>query len=851
MLNATLRGLLAHKLRLLLAAIAVVLGISFVTGTLVLSDTLNNTFDSLFKQSTAGIDVSVRGRSVGTNKLGEPATHPPVPDSVLATVRSVPGVGEAFGQVQATATLVDRNGKEIRHGGAPTFGFLWNPYADMSPLHLKEGQPPHGDSEVVIDVTSAADSGFKVGDKVQIVFPAGQPRTYTISGITGFGTADNLVGATLAVFDADTGRAVLNSAGQYDTIEVRGDSGVIADDLRARIAARLPQGVEAVTAKTLVQEATDQIGTALGFLSTALLVFAGISLFVGSFIILNTFTILVAQRQRELALLRALGATRAQVLRSVVIESLITGLLASAAGVGFGVLIAKGLQALLSSIGLSLSGTSLQFQARTPIIAMVVGTLVTVGASLLPALRATRIPPVAAMRDSVPTASAVSTRRIAGGSLVAVAGITILLLGLFALSDHQLLAVGAGALLTFVGVAILAPVVAVPVVRVMGKPVQALRGVPGTLARENAMRNPRRTATTASALMIGIGLVACFTVVAASFKDSVNAVVDRTARADFIVTPATVTSDAGVGTGVADRLRKVPTIATVSELVAGSITVNGEDNSLLGIDPSTVDAVLAVTVQHGVDLAQLGDGDTAISEDAVTAHHWRLGDMVPMQMKVPGVRMQKVIAVYARNPLLGDYIVTVHTFRQGNPKRVSDDVVLIAATPGHSATDVRASIDAALAGFPGLQVQNQAEFKKSQGAQVDQLLNILTALLVLAIIIALLGIVNTMALSIVERTRELGLVRALGMTRAQMRTMVRWETVIITLFGTLLGIAVGIGFGIALVKSLSSQGVDILSLAPGQLVAYVVVAFFAGLLAAVFPALRASRLNMLEAIATE
>jgi putative ABC transport system permease protein len=851
MTRATLQGLLAHKLRLLMAALAIVLGVSFVTGTLVLGDTLNSTFDNLFNQVNAGVDVTVRSKTTVKGQFGEPDFHPPVSESVLNVVSGTPGVHEAFGQVQGRAVITARDGSAIHNGGAPTFGFLWNPYDDLSALHLRSGQPPHGDSEVVIDVKTATDNGFKVGDSINIAFATGQPRTYRISGITGFGTQDNLVGATIAALDPATGRTVLGEPNQYDLIEVRGDSGVVVDDLRARIAARLPQGLEAITGKTLTQEEIDQVGHSLGFLTTALLVFAGIALFVGSFIILNTFNILVAQRQRELALLRCLGASRAQVLRSVLLESFITGLIASAAGVGFGVLIAEGLQALLNAIGLSLSGTSLQFQARTPIVAVIVGTLITMGAALLPAVRATRVPPVAAMRESVPTPSAVSARRIVAGSAITGAGVALLLLGLFALSSRQLVAVGAGALLTFIGVAILAPVIAVPVVRVLGLPVKRLRGAAGTLARENAMRNPRRTATTASALMIGIGLVACFTVVAASFKDSINAVVDRTARADFIVTPKTVTQEAGVGAGVADRLRKDPAVGSVFELVAGSTNIGSDTSQVLGMDTSSVDTVIAASIQHGVPLSQVGDADVAVSEDMVTARHWQLGDTVPMQMQAPGVRRQRVVTVFARNPLLGDYIITLKTFRAANPKRLGDDAVLLIAAPGHPLSDVKTAVGKDVAGFPGLQVQDQAQFKKSQGDQVDQLLSILTALLVLAIIIALLGIVNTMALSIVERTRELGLVRALGMTRQQTRTMVRWETVIITLFGTLLGIAVGVGFGVALVKALGSQGVETLSVAPGQLASYVVLAFLAGLLAAVFPALRASRLNMLAAIATE
>jgi putative ABC transport system permease protein len=847
-LKATLLGLLAHKLRLALAALAVVLGVAFVSGTIVLGDTVNKTFTDLFNTTTAGIDVAVRGASTGSAQ-GIPQ-HPPVPASVLPTVQAVSGVKEVFGDVERIGTtIVDHQGKAVTTGGAPTIGLLWNPYPDMAALHLKAGSPPQGDSQVVIDAKTATNHGINPGDRIEIILPVGPPRTFTVSGVAGFGTQDNLAGATIAAFDPQAGRAILGSENEYESIFVKADSGVSAEQLKTRVATVLPAGVEAVTGQSLAQEQTDAVKTLTNVLSTFLLVFALIALFVGSFIILNTFSILVAQRQRELALLRAMGATRGQVLRSVVLEATITGLIASMVGVAFGILIAKGLEALLNAIGLDLGSTPLQVAWTTVVIGLVLGTLVTVVASLAPAWRATRVAPVEALREAVPPPTAVTTRRVSVGLGILVAGIVILCLGLFVVSSSQLLVTGIGALATFVGVAVLAAIMVPPVVEFLGWPVRRFRGAPGKLASENARRNPRRTAATASALMIGVGLVACFTVVAASLKDSISSTIDRTVTADYIVTPEN--QGAGfVPLGVAQALRANSSIAVVSEISGGNFHYGNEGDQAIAIEPATIDSTAVAEIQQGAPLASLGDDAVAISEDAAKNHTIKVGDAVPMQFFRPGVRSQRVATIFARNPLFGDYVVTLNTWRAQNVD-VQDFAVLVKGAPGVAVADLRGKVESTLKSFPGMKVQNNAEYKKSQANQIDILLNLINVLVVFAIVIALLGVVNTVALSIVERTRELGLVRALGMTRGQMRSMVRWETVLITIFGTLLGLAVGLFFGVALVKAFASLGVNTVNIAIGQQISYVVIAFLAGLLAAIFPARRAAKTDMLRAIVTE
>jgi putative ABC transport system permease protein len=849
-LKATLRGLLAHKLRLALATVAIVLGVSFVTGTLVIGDTINKTFDTLFQTTTAGVDVNVRGVSTGKAEHGQ-QIHPPIPVSVLSAVQGVDGVKEAYGYLVRPAVIIGSNGKVVSIGGAPTLGLLWNPYPDMSSFRLRSGRAPRGSDEVVIDAHTVAKQGFRVGDPVRVALPQGAPRSFTLVGTTGFGDQDNLAGATVAAFDAQAGRALLGAPNEYDGVDVKAQQGVTPSALKARVAAALPSGVEAVTGQTLAQEQSDAVKTGIGFLTTFLLVFAFISLFVGSFIILNTFSILVAQRTRELALLRCLGATRAQVMRSVLTESAITGLVAAIAGIVAGLGIAKGLEALLGAVGLDLSGTSLQLQAHTVVAGLAVGVLVTVIASVLPARKATRVAPVEAVRDAVPAPSVVSAGRIAGGLLLLGAGVLCILLGLFALPSNQLPVTGAGAVATFIGVAVLAPIVVVPVISVLGAPVRRWRGVPGKLARENAMRQPRRTASTASALMIGVGLVSCFTVVAASLTDSINRIVDRTVNADYIITPESQGGgNALLSPDISRRVATDRNVAVVSPISGGLFHYGAEADQVEAIVPATILQVADVTVQKGTGVDHLGDGDVAISEDAAKNHSLHVGGVVPMQLPRPGVLQQRITAIYARNPLLGDYLVTRTTWQRGSID-LFDFVVLVKGAPDVPQTALRSSIDNDLNAFPNVKVQNNAEYKKSQGQQINVLLNLLTALVVLAIIIALLGVVNTMALAIVERVRELGLVRALGMTRPQTRSMVRWETVLITVFGALLGCVVGLFFGIALVRAFASQGVDQLNLALGRQVQYVEVAFLAGLVAAIWPARRAARVDMLEAIATE
>ncbi len=510
MWKVTIKGLLAHKLRLALTALAIVLGVMFIAGTFVLTDTLNNTFKTLFGNIYQNIDLQVRG--VAEFGSGGTATRNPIPESILSTVRSVPGVQEANGTVTGYAQYIGSDGKAISTGGAPTIGISWDPEPQLSALHLVQGSPPTTPHDVVMDLGTAQKYDFKVGQQVRILLQ-GPTETFRITGLARFGTADNLAGATLAAFDIPTAQRVLGDVGQFDSINVLTTANANQAQVQRSIASVLPRGVEVVTGQTVINEQTSAISQALGFFNTALLVFGFIALFVGGFTILNTFSIIVGQRTKELALLRIVGASRRQVFRSVIGEAAIVGLLSSLIGLGLGVLAAIGLEALLKGFGVTLPSGPIAFEPRTVIVCLVVGVGVTVVSAISPARRAVRIAPVEAVSEQQTEHDISMRRRFTWGAAITLLGALALAVGLTAPAIQL---VGVGALLIFVGVARLAPAVARPMSSVIGRPLARLLGMSGRLGRENSMRSPRRTAQTASALMVGLALVAVIAVFGAS-----------------------------------------------------------------------------------------------------------------------------------------------------------------------------------------------------------------------------------------------------------------------------------------------------------------------------------------------
>jgi len=846
MWRATLKGILAHKLRLALTALAVVLGVGFVAGSYVLTDTMGHAFDGLFAQIDTGVAVVVEGvpkftaSGPGGDESGQAER---VPASVLDRIRQVPGVRVASGDLSGYAQLVDKQGKAITTGGAPTLGVTWEDDPTLNPLRLREGSPPRGPGQIVVDAATASKYGFHVGDRVKVLLQ-GPPMEATITGIAGFGESDSLLGATLVAFDPQTAQQALQGNGAWDDIRVAAQPGVSATDLRDRIQHVLPSGYEAKTGSQAAQSSSDDIKKNLSFFNIALLVFAGISLFVAAFTIFNTFSILVAQRTRELALLRALGASSRQVRRSVLAEAVIVGVIASAVGLGFGLVIALGLEGLLKAFGIGLPTTTLQVLPRTIVVALVVGTVTTVVASVVPAFRASRVSPMAALRDQQTGAGGSIRRRVLAGALVTLAGVGALMLGLFGSTSNGVSLVGLGAAGVFLGVAMLGPLVARPMAAAIGWPVR--RRISGKLGRENAMRNPRRTASTAAALMIGLGLMAFVSIFAASIKASADRTLRETLKADYIVSTSQFV---GFSPAVADALRSNPAFSAVEEFRQGSFGVNGSGEFLTATDPSTLTRVADVKMLSG-SVGALGDGGVLVSKKTVDAHDWAVGDVVHAQFARTGRQDLTVAGVYDNNDLLGGYVVSLGTYERDFIMQLDQDV-LVTVAPGGSGAGVKQAVQRVAGQFPGVRIQDQAQFRQTTEKQVDQLLGLIVALLGLAVVIALFGIVNTLALSVFERTREIGLLRAVGMARRQVRAMIRWESVITAVFGAVLGVAVGVFFGWAMVQALHDSGVTVLSIPGRQLVLFIVVAAFGGMLAAALPARRAARLNVLEAISTE
>ncbi len=848
MWRATIKGLWAHKVRLGLTALAVVLGVAFVSGTYILTDTMNRAFDSLFQTVEKGVAVDVSGipKFKATGPGGEDAGSPErVPGSLLEQIRAVPDVRAAEGSLGGYAQPVDKHGKAITTGGAPNLGFSWVDDPNLASVTLTQGRAPTGPTQVAIDAGTAEKYGFHLGDPIKVLLQ-GPSIQASVVGIFRFGSANNLLGATIVSFDPQTAQRALVGGGNWDDILVAAKPGVAPSALAAGIQKILPSGYQAQTGTQAAAENSATIKKGLAFFNVILLVFAGIAVFVGAFIIFNTFSILIAQRTRELALLRALGASPAQVRRSVIAEAFIVGLVASVVGLVAGFGIAIGLKGLLKAFGLDLPTTTTQLLPRTIIAAIVVGTVTTLIAGIGPALRAARVRPVEALRDAEPTAKRLSGRRIASGLVVLVLGVALLLVGLFTGPKNPAALVGLGAMSVFLGVAVLAPLVARPVAGALGRPIGRL-GMAGRLGRDNSVRNPRRTATTSAALMIGLALVAMVSILAASVKSSTDDVLQRTLRADYLVTGSggfqPFSQDA------ATALRESHAFSAVEEVRQGVFGLHGNATTLGGIDPAQLEGVTNLPITSG-RLSDLGEGDLMVWDKTASDNGWSVGTEVPVQFARTGTRTLKVVATYSDNTLVGNYVVSLSTY-EANYTQQLDTFVLAKTAPGVSSTQAKAAVRSVERSFPNVQIQDQAEFRESQSKQIDQLLGLITALLSLALLIAVFGIVNTMALSVYERTREIGLLRAVGLTRRQTRAMVRWESIIIAVFGAVLGTAVGIFFGWAMVRALKDQGLTVFSVPVGQLLLYVVVAGILGVIAAIWPARRAAKLDVLRAITTE
>ena len=850
MLHTTWKSLLGHKFRFVATALAVTLGVAFTAGTLVLTDTIRTTFDNLFANVYQGTDAVVRAKAAFEGPPGAGTQRGRVDAALVDTVRGVEGVAAAEGDVGGYARLIGKDGQALGNPatGAPALGLSWTENNALNTFTLVSGAAPSRDDEVVIDRKSARDGDINVGDTTTVLV-TGPPQRVRIAGIARFGNADSPGGATIVAFKRAVAQRLIGEPGKYDSVSVLAASGVSQTELARRLSAVLPPGTEALTGAAITAETQSQMADAFQFFNTFMLIFAVIALLVGAFMIFNTFSITVAQRTRENGLLRALGASRRQVLGSVIIEALAVGVLASALGIAAGFAVALGLKALLTAVGLDIPTTSLVFTPATAVISVVVGVGITVLAALSPARKAAKVAPIAAMQHGVVGSTGYgSKQRVFVGVAVLGLGLAALLTGLFRDVQQPVALVGAGALLVFFGVSILGRTVSLPLSRAIGAPLPRLRGITGELARENAMRNPKRTAASASALMIGVGVVGLITIFVSSAKASMDAAVDRAFTGDIVVDSGGGTFG-GVDPGLARRVNGLPEVDSAAGLRQGVAQVAGSAVLLQSTDPRTAVELMKVDPISGSPTA-LGRDSIGVYKDVAEQKGLRLGDQVPVVFKDSGTRSLRLALIYGENRQAGNYLLGTQAYEANFTNRL-DSKVLVKRAAGVSPAAALAAVKQVAQAYPGANVLDRAQFKAEQTKFLDQLLRLVYALLGLAILIALLGIANTLALSIFERTRELGLLRAVGMTRSQLRSAIRWESVIIALQGTALGLLIGLFFGWALVTALSDEGISVFRIPYASLAIVVVLAAVAGMAAAVPPSRRAAKLDVLRAVVTE
>jgi putative ABC transport system permease protein len=853
MFKVIARGLLARKIRLFATALAVTLGVAFMTGTMVLTDTIGHTFDNLSTGVYKGTDAEVRAQAAFSGlSMGGGEQRPLVSATLVQSLRRVPGVATDEASAYGYARLTGSNGKALGNpaAGAPTLGGNWNQVPQLNPWTLVAGHPPQAANQVVIDKQSATNGHLRVGD-MTTVLALGPPRRFQVVGIVMFGTADSPGGASVALFTTPVAQRLVAAPGKLTSVLFVAKPGVSQPQLASNLRRALPHGLEAVTGATVTKEMQTSFQQGLAFFNTFMMIFAVIALLVGAFMIFNTFSITVAQRTRENGLLRAVGASKRQVLGSVLAEAAAVGVIASVAGLAAGIAVAAGLEALLNALGFAMPTGGIVFSARTVIVAGLAGLLVTLAAALSPARKAAKVPPVAAIQEVQAGSSGYGSKeRIMVGTAVLLLGVAALFTGLFTGLGSRVMIVGAGALLVFFGVSVLGRTVSLPLSRAVGAPLPRLRGIPGKLARENAMRNPKRTAASASALMIGVGLVSFITILASSTTASINSTVNRSFAGDIVID-----SGAGLTGGIdptlAQRLNKLPQVAAATGVRAGLAKIFGKVERIGAVDPRAGSKIFHVSPVAG-SIGALGPSGIAVNSSVAKAHHLKLGSPVSLLFRDTGRQILRVALIYGGTtaaPAPG-YFLGIPAF-DANVALHYDSEVVVQKAPGTSSAAALAAVRKVAAGYSGTSVMDQAAFKAELTKPYQQLLMLVYALLALAIVIALLGIGNTLALSIFERTRELGLMRAVGMTRRQLRATIRWESVITALQGTVLGLLVGVFFGWALVLAMHSQGVTVFSLPVASLVIMVVLAGVAGVVAAIPPSRRAARLNILRAIVSE
>lgn len=850
MLRIALKGVLARKGRLLLTSLAVILGTAFLAGSFVFTDTIRRTFDNLFADVYQDTDAVVRSSHEIEGDFGT-SFRANIPASFLEQVEAQPNVTEVQPDVSGLAIIIDKDGDKIGGGGPPQLG--GNFYeGDLSPWNLTSGsRAPAAADEVVLDQGSFDSGDFAIGDTVKISGVNGSEE-FTIVGSAKFNDVDSPGGATFAMFELATAQRFLlptaadgSTADEFTTISVKSDGSISDADLAAQLQQALGDQTEVLTGKEITEETQTDIRNALNFFTIFLTVFALIALFVACFVIYNVFSITQAQRAKESALMRAIGSSRRQVTFAMLVEAVVIGVLGSLIGLVAGIGLASAMQALLKAANIDIPSTGLALLPRTIVITIVVGMLVTILSAIVPARKAGRVPPVEAMRDSAVETTDFSKKRLVTGLVLGALAVGLIMLGL---AGGEPIALAPGIPLAFIALYVLGPLIARRFALILGRPIVALRGVTGHMARENAARNPKRTSSTAAALLIGVALVTGVAVVASSAKASVRDIFAQQIVGDLVVDSEDQTGMGGFSTSIADAINTIDGVEAAAGVSFNPVRIDGSDTSTAAVDPAVFASVFDLDFTQGSGDALTADG-IALSADRADDLGKTLGDTVDVTILDGTTHTLTVTGIYDKDELAGSQLVSRQLFSDaGLP--VLDFSVYVLTTPGADVDAVRAELQKLVDDNGFGKVQTRAEYIDTQAASIDAFINLVYGLLGLSIIIAAFGILLTMLLSVFERRRELALSRAVGMSKRQVRSMVRWEAVITSLLGAVQGVLVGLALGYALVWALRSEGFKKFDVPIGTIITVVVLAAVLGIVAAVIPARRANKVNVVEAIAS-
>lgn len=844
------RGLFAHKARVVLTVLAVLMGVAFITSIYTLTDSTRAGFDKLFTTVNAGIDLQVQSvNRVDRDDTGGPGDLAPVAAGILDEVRRVDGVRFAEGLVfRPGVAIVGRDGDVVPFFG-PSFGTGFVDRLELTPYTIREGRAPRVAGEVLVDARTIDDGDLEIGGPVTVILPtAAGSRHFTVVGSLDFGDSDSFSGAQVVMFTLSEAQRLFELGDAFDFIAVSVDDGADIAEVQRAVQTAVPLGIVVKTGAQVTEEQIDRLNGFVNVFGTVLLAFGFVGVFVAAFLIVNTFSIIVSQRVRELALLRALGASSRQVVGSVLLEAVVLGAVASLLGLTVGYGWGVALEWVTGRLGFDPGDVGTVLRPRTVIVGLAIGIGVTLLAAVIPAIRASRTPPLAAVRDIEQARRVLGATRTAIGLCALGAGAVALIAGSGTGTATGFMIAGGGALFVFTGAVMLAPWLARPASLILGAPLGAFGGITGAVARANLGRNPRRTGITASALMIGLALVTAVLVLTFSVIDTIDQIIDESIAAEVSVS----TDFGGFSAAVRERIGDVPEVGRLSSYrqVFGQAAIDGDGTTLEAIEAGSIDTLLRLDVGE-FDAAAFAAGGMLVSAERAQDKGWTVGTVVPARFSVAGAQPLPIAGVFERKGFFNDYVVSVDTFDElvNEPR---DQFVFAEPAAGVSVEQLTDAIEAKIGeDFPNVEVQDRDELKAQQRQQAMIFLAFFVGLLLLTLLISFLGILNTLALSIIERTREIGLLRAVGAHRRQIRRMVRWEALLVAVLGGIIGVVIGVVLGIALQRALGEFGITRLVIPLPLIVVVLLVSGLAGLVAAIYPAWRAGRLAILDAIGTE